>query len=145
MPEALTPELYLATFFPVVGLLIALLLLQISYLRNIEKGTNRIETNTKVLGQLYDWFAKRGMDISLSPYGVHHSLPPEQARRRDELLHLGRVEGLDEAQAQELRELLNEDARDDLARGILGALAFVAIIAAIGAIVNAITRRRTVP
>lgn len=114
----------------------------ISYLRNIERNTNQIESNTKFLNQLQDFFAKRGMDTTLTnPSIAHDSLSPEKALRRDELVKLGKNIGLDSIQAKELEALLKEDAQDDLIKGIVGILAFTLIIFAVASFVNALTKK----
>ena len=71
----------------------------------------------------------------------HHSLSPGKAARRDELLQTGKTVGLDQNQSQELQLLLQEDARDDLANGIIAVLVFVAIAAAIKVVVDSMAKK----
>jgi hypothetical protein len=67
----------------------------------------------------------------------HHSLPVDKAAERDNLTRLRQTRGLTDFEANRLKALLQEDANDDLAKGVIGILAFVAIIA----IINAISSR----
>lgn len=135
MSEVLSQGLYLATFFPVIGILLCVLLYQAKCLHDIDK-------NTKILTQLDDWFTKRGIDTALGGSRIpHHSLPYDKAVRRDELIQLGSVGGLIETEAQELKMLLDEDARDDLVSGVLSLVAFVVILAGIAVVVDAITKK----
>jgi len=68
------------------------------------------------------------------------SLSPEKAAERDALVAIGREHGLLPHEAVRLRELLEEDARDELARGLLGLLAFAGIMLIIGAIISRLSQ-----
>jgi len=53
----------------------------------------------------------------------------------------GKVYGLTIEEGKELESLLREDAQDDFSRGVLNFLAFIAISAAIIAIIKALSKK----
>ena len=69
------------------------------------------------------------------------SLPPEKAARRDYLREQASAYGLPEEEANELRALLEEDARDDLAKGLISMAAFVLILVGISAVITGLSRK----
>lgn len=95
---------------------------------------------------LDDWLEKRGINISelgkkKESSGRHNSLPADRAAERDALVARGKATGLTQAEATRLRQLLEEDARNDSANGVFTFLALVALFALIAAFVSSITRR----
>jgi hypothetical protein len=71
---------------------------------------------------------------------ARHSLPPEKAAERDTLVAIGNQRGLTEPEAVRLKQLLEEDARDEFAKGVVTLLAFAAIMVAIGAIIKSLSK-----
>lgn len=107
---------------------------------------NQIQPSLEPLRELSLWAQKRGLEgILKGPTGqadqAHSSLPTERAARRDYLTQQGRARGLTDAEAAELQNLLEEDARDDFTHGLISFTAFVLIILGIAAIVRAASRR----
>ncbi len=122
----------------------------LSAIRDVEKKVekvegrlNGLETSLEPLQQLSLWAQKRGLaDILKGQTGkAHSSLPPEKANRRDYLTQQGTTWGLTDSEAAELRNLLEEDARDDLARGVIGFAAFVLILLGIAAIIQGLSKK----
>ena len=70
----------------------------------------------------------------------HASLPPEEEAERTLLIQTGNTIGLLPEQAAMLQELLERDARDDLKQGIINAIAFAAIVVAIGVIIKSLSK-----
>ena len=94
--------------------------------------------------EVSSWFQMQKLDEMLKGQGSKEklgSLPPEKAARRDYLREQASHYGLIEAEATELQRLLEEDARDDLARGLISMAAFVLILIGIGAVINSLSRR----
>lgn len=87
---------------------------------------------------------KHGLDNILKgeTSEAHSSLPPEKANRRDYLTQQGRTQGLTDLEAAEFRNLLEEDARDDLARGLIGPTAFALILLGIAAIAQGLSKKK---
>ncbi|GAI81387.1 unnamed protein product [marine sediment metagenome] len=71
----------------------------------------------------------------------HDPLPPEKARRKEELLLKGRLYGLAQNEAEELKALLSEEAWSDFAAGLIGMIAVLGLLALIGAFIDSLTRR----
>lgn len=86
------------------------------------------------LGKLVEGVAKRYSDSG------HQSLSPEKAAERDAFIAIGRERGLLPPEAARLKELLEEDARNEFASGLLGVLAFAGIMIIIGAIISRLSR-----
>lgn len=85
-----------------------------------------------------EWIRGRGMDaVFLGKIaGVDktgHSLSPELEAERDRLISIAKVQPLSEPEAARLRQLLREDALNDLGKGAIGILAFIGIMALIAA------------
>lgn len=137
----MTTGTFLAIFLPVSFFLGGLLLY---YVRNMDKSLTRIESALKPIAEIDGWLRKRGLDTILPPESAEdsHSLPPNEAYRRDYLLERARAYGLSEAEAAELQYLLQKDAQSDLASGVIGFLAFLGIMAGIIAIINALTKKK---
>jgi len=100
----------------------------------------RIQVNA-----LDDWFQKRGLDTAKlsntkGANTAHNSLSPERAAERDNLTATGKSVGLTQAEATRLKELLEEDARNDFANGLFNFLAFAALIVLIGVVVRSLSR-----
>ena len=70
----------------------------------------------------------------------HHSLPPEKVAERDALVAIGNQSGLTESEAIKLKQLLEEDARDDFIKGVVSLLALSAIMVAIGVIIKSLSK-----
>lgn len=136
-----------AVFLWVNGILIALILAFLGSLWKIRgeiaplcQIAKRIQANA-----LDDWFKKRGLDAAeLSNIEgenrTHSSLSPEKAEERDSLTAKGKSVGLTQTEAARLKELLEEDARNDFTRGFINLLAFAALLVLIGAIVKSLLR-----
>ncbi len=93
---------------------------------------------TSLVKSVEEWIRVRGMDAvflgkiaGADPAG--HSLPPDLAEERDRLISIAKVQPLPEPDATRLRQLLREDALNDLAKGAIGILAFIGIMAVIAA------------
>jgi len=129
-------------FLWVNGLFFALLLVILGLLWGLKADLKPITSLVKTID---DWLRKEGLDKVLvkvkGQANANHSLPPDKAARRDELVALGKLYGLTESEATELRALLQEEARDDFAKGVLGALAFAALMLTIGAIIASLTKK----
>lgn len=117
-----------------------------SYFRelgDIKQRLTTLETKTEPFWK-DDWFSKRGINIdelgSNRKSGSHNSLPPIKAAERDALVARGKEFLLTQAEATRLKELLEEDARNDFANGVFSFLAFVAVLALIGAIVKSLSK-----
>lgn len=131
---------FLAIFLPVSFSLGGLL---IYYARNTDRTVTQIQEQLRPVGEMMNWIQQRGLQtifISQSKEGSH-SLPPGKAARRDELLGRAKAYGLTQVETTELKNLLQEDARDDLVKGVISFLAFLGIMAAIIAFVSAITKK----
>lgn len=89
------------------------------------------------------WLGQRGLNIgglSNKNEKTHNSLSTEKAAERDALTAKGKQYGLNQTEANRLKELLEEDARNDFANGLIGLLAFAALLVFIGAIVRSLSR-----
>ncbi|MBA7591830.1 hypothetical protein ES708_33998 [subsurface metagenome] len=94
---------------------------------------------------LDDWLEKRDLDttgLSNVKGGnkTHNSLPPEKEAERGSLTAKGKSVGLTQTEATRLKRLLEEDARNDFANGLMNLVAFAALLVLIGAIVNSLLR-----
>lgn len=101
---------------------------------------NRIQAKA-----LDHWLEDRGLSGNAigqktKPNTEHHSLSPDKAMRRDQLVQVGKIYGLSNAEANELQALLQEDARNDFTNGIFNALAFALLMFAIGAIIKSLSK-----
>jgi hypothetical protein len=115
----------------------------VAELRGQLKG---LEPSLQAVRELSSWLQKHKLDELVKEQGPASkeksgSLPPEKAARRDYLRDQASAYGLTEEDATELRTLLEEDARDDLARGLISLAAFVLILVGIGAVINSLSRR----
>ena len=122
----------------------------LSAIRDVEKKVekvegrlNGLETSLEPLRQLSLYSQKRGLDDILKGWTgeAHSSLPLEKANRRDYLTQQGRTWGLTDSEAAELKSLLEEDARDDLARGVIGFAAFALVLLGITAIIQGLSKK----
>lgn len=115
------------------------------YVNNrVKKVEKLVEPMAPVIKEVDNWLKIRGLNGLFEgeqSKNTHHSLPSEEARRRDQLIQKGKQYGLDQYEAEQLKRLLDEDARSDVASGIISALAFVLIVVAIAALISALTRR----
>jgi len=136
----MTTGIFLAIFLPISFFLAGLLLY---YMRSIDKTVIKIEEGLKPVREMSNWIQRRGLETTFKSQIEEgsHSLPPEKAAMRDELLRKAKVYGITQAEATELRNLLQEDAQSDLAKGLISFLAFLGIMAAIMAFINAITKK----
>ena len=92
-----------------------------------------------------EWLGNRGINIGelaskKKSSGGHNSLPADRAAERNALVARGKTSGLTQAEATRLKELLEEDARNDFANGVFTFLAFVALLALIAAVVRGLSR-----
>ena len=136
----MTTGIFLAIFLPVSFFLTGLLFY---YMHSIDKTVTRIEENLKPVKEMSNWIQQRGLETIFKSQIKEgsHSLSPDKAAIRDELLRKAREYGLDPAETIELRNLLQEDAQSDFAKGVISFLAFLGIMVAIIAFVNAITKK----
>jgi len=93
---------------------------------------------TSMVKSVEEWIRVRGMDAAFlgkmaEADTTGNSLPPELAAERDNLISIAKVQPLPEPEATRLRQLLREDALNDLAKGAIGILAFIGIMAIIAA------------
>ncbi len=98
-----------------------------------------IRGDLKPLTSLDTWLRNRGLDAAL--FGkiagadtTSNSLSPEKTEERDRLVSLAQANLLNEEDTARLRELLREDALNDLAKGAIGVLAFIGILAVLNAL-----------
>jgi hypothetical protein len=139
----LTTAIFLPVFFGTLALVLALLIP--FFLLPLKNDLAEIKECTKPIKQLDEEIHRLGLSEFARSFlqpGEHHSLPPEKALRKDELLNLARIHGLEPGEAEELKQLLNEEAASDFAAGLIGAIAAIGIIALIGAFINSLTRRQ---
>lgn len=115
-------------------------------LEKVEGKLNGLEPSLEPLRQLSLWLQQHKLeDLFKGQIGeAHSSLPSEKATRRDYLIQKGRNRVLTEPEAAELQNLLEEDARDDFARGVIGVVAFILLMTGFAAIVKALSSRRQV-
>jgi len=138
----LTTTIFLATFFGtlalILGLLFPLLLIPLrDDIRDIRRSVEplkQIDEEARRLG-LHEYFK------TLMKGKEHDPLPPEKARRKEELLLKGRLYGLAQNEAEELKALLSEEAWSDFAAGLIGMIAVLGLLALIGAFIDSLTRR----
>jgi len=121
--------------------------------RNVERDVAEIkgqlkglEYSLRAVQELGSWLQMHKLDELVKEQGPTSkeksgSLPPEKAARRDYLRDQASHYGLTEEDATELRTLLEEDARDDLAKGLISMAAFVLILVGIGAIIKSLSSR----
>jgi len=139
-----TTTLFLWVNGVIIALLLAflgLLLRQHSDIAPISLLAKRIQAKA-----IDRWLEERGLGSNISEQQMpssteHHSLPPEKAIRRDQLVNMGKIRGLNTIEANELQALLQEDARSDFTNGILNALAFAVLMLAIGAIIKGLSQK----
>jgi|GEM_PF-5083999 len=129
-------------FLGVMGVFLSLLLaLLIPILVNLLGMRGDLKPIISLGASVDSFLRQRGLlNISVEATDEHQSLPPEKASERDTLISIGRYGGLTEVDAARLRALLEEDARDELARGLIGAIAFALIMIAIGGIIKSLQK-----
>lgn len=137
----LTTDIFLWASGIIVTIGLALL---IPILCNVIGIRSDLKPITSLVKSIEEWIRVRGMDAVLlgkiAGIGTTgQSLPPELAVERDELMSIARVRLLTESEATRLRQLLREDALNDLTKGVIGILAFIGIMA----IIKAITGERS--
>lgn len=134
-----------ATLFSwLMGTVIAFLLAIIAFLWNLKSSLSPLCNLAKLIESdaISKWLEDRGLIGDSGKSSQQHSLPPELAAERDNLIGLGRQRGLLPDEAERLAELLKEDARDEFGRGILSVIAFGLIMVAITAIVSALAKSK---
>ncbi len=136
-------------FFYVTGITLAILLaLIIPMLVEIVKFRGDIKPICSLVNDVDGFFRQRGLEgfsktgFTRTSVSKHHSLPPEKALERDNLTARGKSNGLTPIEADRLKQLLQEDANDELAKGVFGILAFIAIIIAIDALIKNLSKGR---
>jgi hypothetical protein len=72
---------------------------------------------------------------------INDPLPPEKIKRRDYLLDKGKKVGLTKDEANELKEILEEEAREAFISGLIGALAFAVLLLFIGLLVASLSEK----
>jgi hypothetical protein len=68
-------------------------------------------------------------------------LPPEKIKRRDYLLDKGKGVGLTKDEANELKGILEEEAREAFVAGLIGALAFAGLLLFIGLLIASLSEK----
>lgn len=138
LTTAIFLSVYLGTLALILGLLLPLFLIplrdDIREIRRSVEPLKQIDEEARRLG-LHEYFK------TLAEGKEHDPLPPEKARRKEELLLRGRLYGLAQNEAEELKALLNEEAWSDFATGALGVIAILGLLALIGAFIDSLTRR----
>ena len=136
-------------FLWVQGVIIAILLGFFGFVWRLHSDIAPISSLAKhIQAEAIDiWLRERGLIGSSTGQkrkanANHHSLPPEKIAQRDALIALGRERWLTESEAARLRDLLQEDARDDFARGLISALALAVLMITIGAIISSLSQQR---
>jgi len=140
------------TTFATVALTCGVLGIILGFILNrVDKVYDRISYPLKSVRELAPQFQQLGMeeiakimqglvDITKLSIGKVPSeekkkdnpLTPEQRRRRDQLLERGRTTGLNKGEADELRKILEDEARDSFTRGAIGFLAFLGLLFLVG-------------
>lgn len=152
--EPLWP-IVLAVILPILAFMLALIpyvrYIAQAAVRDVEKDVENlkgqfagIEPSLGPLREISMWAQKRGLDSLLRTQANEPhsgSLPPEKMARRDYLTQMARTSGLARAEAAELQALLEEDARDDLARGVISFVAFVLILLGITALIKGLSEK----
>jgi len=132
-------------FLWVNGILIASIL---AFIGSLWKIRNEISPLCQIakriqLNAIDSWLEQRGLNIgslSRKKSKGHNSLSAENAAEREALTAKGKQYGLNQLEANRLKELLEEDARNDFANGLIGFLALAALVVLIGALVKSLSR-----
>lgn len=132
-------------FLWVNGILIACI---ISFIGSVWKIRNELSPLCQIAKKIQanavdDWLEKRGFNISglsRKKGKSHNSLSIEKDAERNTLTAKGKQYGLNELESNRLKELLEEDARNDFANGLIGLLALAALLVLIGALVRSLSR-----
>jgi hypothetical protein len=129
-------ELFLWVNGIIIAMLIALLVAIYKLIADLKPIISSVKT-------VDDWLREKGLSGLMGNVRrkKSHSLPPDRATRRDELVRQGREYGLTDPESNELQALLQEDARDDFANGIIGLMAFGLILAGVVAIVRSLSKK----
>jgi F0F1-type ATP synthase beta subunit len=72
---------------------------------------------------------------------INDPLPPEKIKRRDYLLDKGKKVGLTKDEANELKEILEEEAREAFTSGLIDALAFAGLLLFVGLLVASLSEK----
>lgn len=134
-------------FFAISAIIIAILLgLLVPVLVELTKLRGDIKPICSLVNDVDSFFRQRGLNGISEQLGrkarpQHHSLSPEKAAERDALTQIGRIRGLTDIEATRLRQLLEEDARDDLSKGVVSVIAFAIIVIAIGALIESLSKK----
>lgn len=137
----LTTGIFLTVFLGTIAIILAVLIPL--FIVPLKKDLAEIRDSLKPLKQMDEEAHRLGLHEyfkSLVKPEEHHTLPPEKAQRKEELLNRGRLYGLDANEADELKKLLNEEAASDLAAGLIGVVAAIGLIALIGAFISSLRR-----
>jgi hypothetical protein len=139
----LTTSIFLAVIFGTWGIVLVLLIpFCLVPLRN---DVAIIRDSVKPLKQLDEEVNRLGLREFLKSLGREknqHSLTPEKAQRKEELLNKGQTYGLDPSEAEELKGLLNEETLSNFANGLIGTIAVIGIIALIGAFIDSLSKKK---
>ena len=134
-------------FWGVSGLLIAILLVILGFIWSLKSDIAPLGSLAKhIQAKAIDkWLDERRLTETFLPQNKppstnHHSLSPDKAARRNQLIEMGKAYGLTSEESAELQALLQEDARNDLANGLLNVIAFGIILIAIGAIIKSLSK-----
>jgi uncharacterized membrane protein YgaE (UPF0421/DUF939 family) len=137
----LSTSMFLSIFFGTLGVIFGIMIPFVFL--PMKRHLEAIKENVEPIREIKEEAMRIGLtEIFQRRTTEHHSLPPEKAKRKEELLTKGRRYGLVQTEAEELKALLREDAQDDFARGLIGTIAIIGIIALIGAVVSNLTKKR---
>jgi hypothetical protein len=134
------------TFFWVIGFTLAVLLaLIVPMLIEIIRFRGDIKPICSFVNEVDGFFRQSGLKGLIKKLKVstpkHHSLPPDKANERDNLIALAKIQSLSQTDADRLKQLLQEDANDELAKGVLSFLAFIVILYAIDALIKSFSKK----
>lgn len=137
----LTTELFLWTMGIVIAIILAFLIPILLLIAGLKADLKPISSLVRTVD---DFIRSRGLEHFVKGQGSasHHSLTPEKAVERDTLVAISRERVLFPPEAARLKELLEEDARNDFARGVIGALALAVLLVTIGAIITSLSQQR---
>lgn len=126
-----------------VSILLALL---IPMLINVIALRGDVKPIASAIKDVNNFFMSRGLGSILGAHGSqesgqgHHSLPLEKARKRDALIAKGKSKGLPDIELDELKQLLLEDARDELRSGTISPLAFGTLATTTASIIESLSK-----
>jgi predicted PurR-regulated permease PerM len=116
---------------------------------NISKAVTEVLSPFRVLGDYIQHKGIQGLaqELVSSLKGLELKEPkdplaPEKVKRRNELIQASKTRKLTQGEAAELKAILEEEARIQLAEGIITFLGFLALLGLIGLFIAAISSSR---